>query len=146
MDDFEPGSVNRIDPHSANEVATIQPEDMKIHGILLNTNEETGDVYLLIALETLDNQIDFNLLDITKKPPGDDFDYHFNQFREVVPRNDRFDPVTRFAYAFDHWGDLFAIASRESSKIDFYYNGQRISSYNGNFHSLTVQFRSNRHC
>jgi len=55
VDDFEPGSFNRIDPHSNNEVATIQPEDMKIHGILLNTNEETGDVYMLVALETLDN-------------------------------------------------------------------------------------------
>jgi hypothetical protein len=70
------------------------------------------------------------MLDIIKKPPGDDFDYQFKQFREVVPRNNSFDPVTKFVYAFDHWGDLFAVASRESSKVDFYYNGQRISSYN----------------
>ena len=138
VDDFEAGSVNRINPYANNEVATIQPEDMKVHGLLLNTNEETGDVFMLVPLETLDNQIDFNILDIIQKPPGDDFDYQFKQFREVVPRNDRFDPVTKFVSAFDKWNDLFAVALRESSKVDFYFNGQRVSSFNGKLHSLTV--------
>jgi hypothetical protein len=112
IDDFEAGSVNRIDPYSNNEVVTIQPEDMKVHGLLLNTNEDTGDVYMLVPLETLDNQIDFNILDIIKKPPGDDFDYQFKQFREVVPRNERFDPITKFVATFDKWNDLFAVALR----------------------------------
>jgi len=66
-----------------------------------------------------------------QKPPGEDFTYEFNQFREVVPRNDRFDPISKFSYSFDKWDDLFAVTLRESSKVDFYYNGQRVSSITG---------------
>jgi hypothetical protein len=40
-----------------------------------------------------------------------------------VPRNDRFDPVTKFVAVFDEFYDSFAVALRESSKVDFYYNG-----------------------
>jgi hypothetical protein len=84
---------------------------------------------MLVPMETLDNQIDFNTLELLKKPPGEDFEYSFKQFREVVPRNDRFDPVTRFSCVIDKWNDLFAVALRgESSKVDFYFNGQRVSS------------------
>lgn len=79
-------------------------------------------------METLDNQIDFNMLKINNKAIGDDFDYEFTQYREVVPRNDRFDPVTKFSYSVNKWGDLAALALRESSKLDIYYNCARISS------------------
>lgn len=134
VDEFENGSEERYSPDLNSEVATISPEDMKIHGLLLNTNEDTGDNYLLVPLETLDNQIDFNTLDILKMPPKEELEYEFKQYREVVPRNDRFDPVTRFVSVFDKWGDLFAICLRESSKTDFYYNGQRVSSITSKYH------------
>jgi hypothetical protein len=101
---------------------------MKIHGLLVK-NDDEGTPTLLIPLETLDNQIDFNLLKILRKPPGDEFEYEFVQFREVVPRNDRFDPVTKFLCVFDKWEDMFAIALRESSKVDIYFNGSRVSSF-----------------
>lgn len=127
VDDFEAGSTERITP-DASEIATIAPEDLKIHGLLVNNDENTGDNILLVPLETLDNQIDFNILDLINKPPGDDFEYQFKQFREVVPRNDRFDPVTKFINVFDKWNDEFSVALRESSKVDFYYNGTRVSS------------------
>jgi hypothetical protein len=136
VDDFESGSTNRISPDVGSEITTIVPEDMKIHGILINTDEETGDNYVLVPLETLDNQIDFNILEILQRPPGEDFDYSFKQFREVVPRNDRFDPITKFVSVFDKWNDLFAVALRESSKVDFYYNGQRVSSITGESYCL----------
>jgi DNA polymerase II small subunit/DNA polymerase delta subunit B len=67
-------------------------------------------------------------LKILRKPPGDEFEYEFTQFREVVPRNDRFDPVTKFAFVIDKWEDMFAVALRESSKVDIYFNGARVSS------------------
>lgn len=130
VDDFEAGSTERVSPDPS-EIATIAPEDMKIHGLLINNDENTGDNFMLVPLETLDNQIDFNVLELTQKPPGEDFDYQFKQFREVVPRNDRFDPVTKFVSVFDKWNDLFSIALRESSKVDFYYNGTRVSSITG---------------
>ncbi len=142
VDDFEAGSTERITPDPS-EIATIAPEDLKIHGLLVNNDENTGDNILLVPLETLDNQIDFNILDLINKPPGDDFEYQFKQFREVVPRNDRFDPVTKFINVFDKWNDEFSVALRESSKVDFYYNGTRVSSITGkNF----VDFRLFRPC
>jgi hypothetical protein len=64
VDDFENGSTQRISPDVESEVATIVPEDMKILGLLLNTDEQTGDNVILVPLETLDNQVDFNILEI----------------------------------------------------------------------------------
>ncbi len=140
VDDFEAGSTERITP-DASEIATIAPEDLKIHGLLVNNDENTGDNILLVPLETLDNQIDFNILDLINKPPGDDFEYQFKQFREVVPRNDRFDPVTKFINVFDKWNDEFSVALRESSKVDFYYNGTRVSSITGKIFVDFILFR-----
>ena len=45
------------------EIATIFPEDMKIHGMFVKTNE-VGVNQLMVPMETLDNQIDFNILEI----------------------------------------------------------------------------------
>ena len=126
MDDYENGAIERMTV-DVNEVATISPEDMKVHGLLVK-NDDEGTPMILVPMETLDNQIDFNILKILNKPPSDDFDYEFVQFREVVPRNDRFDPVTKFIAVFDKWDDLFAVALRESSKLDIYFNGSRVSS------------------
>lgn len=129
VDDYEAKQVERFTPDVENEVCTISPDDMKVHGFLVK-NDDEGMPMLLVPMETLDNQIDFNILKILRKSPGDEFEYEFVQFREVVPRNDRFDPITKFCASFDKWEDLFAVALRESSKLDIYYNGSRVSSIN----------------
>ena len=51
-------------------------------------------------METLDNQIDFNILEILRRPPQE-FDYSFKQMREVVSRTDKLDPIQKFSYAID---------------------------------------------
>lgn len=98
----------------------------------MNYDEDTEKQYLIVPLETLDNQIDFNTLEIDNRPPGDDFSYRFVQLREVVSRDDKFDPVTKISIAADKYNDFFAVTLRKSSKVDFYYNGKRVSSYTGN--------------
>lgn len=124
VDDFSEGQKERITvPES--DIASIIPEDMKVHGLLLNYSDDEG---LMVPMESLDNQIDFNTLRINEKPPGE-LSYEFIQFREVVPRNDRFDPVKQFVSVFDKWNDMFSVALRESSKVDFYFNGARSSSF-----------------
>jgi hypothetical protein len=143
VDDLENGQEMRTTPEES-DICTISPDDMKIHGLIINEND-SGDKTMLVPMETLDNQIDFNTLDILNKPPGDDFSYEFKQFREVVPRNDRFDPVKQFVAVCDKWNDIFAVALRSSSKVDFYYNGQRVSSFNGNFTILLMLYRTQRH-
>lgn len=57
------------------EIAVIRPDDMKIHGLFINKFGYGKQNYILVALETEDNQIDFNSLHLLKKPPGDDFEY-----------------------------------------------------------------------
>ena len=71
-----------------------------------------GDSQLMIPMETLDNQIDFNILDIIKRPPGSDFEYQFKQYREVVARKDNLDPIKQFSYSFDIEGNLYAVSLR----------------------------------
>jgi hypothetical protein len=36
-------------------VQTIAPEDMKIHGLYVNEDSDSGDKKLMVAMETLDN-------------------------------------------------------------------------------------------
>lgn len=75
VDDFEAGAVETYTP-DASEIATIAPDDLKIQGLLLNENDD-GDRFLLVPMETLDNQIDFNTLDLLRKPPSEEFEYQF---------------------------------------------------------------------
>lgn len=55
VDEYENGAVERFSPNIETEVSTICPEDMKIHGLLVNINDDTSGPMLLVALETLDN-------------------------------------------------------------------------------------------
>lgn len=75
VDDYENGAEERFSPDVDNEVCTISPDDMKIHGLLVNNDDDAGIPMLLVPMETLDNQIDFNILKVLRKPPGDDFEY-----------------------------------------------------------------------
>ena len=75
-----------------------------------------------MALETLDNQIDFNYLDIIRRPPGE-FDYAFKQYREIVSRPEKLDAVQKFSYSIDRNGFMYACALRKSGSVDIYFNG-----------------------
>lgn len=73
----------------------------------------------------MDNQIDFNCLEITSK---EDLDYRFNQYREIVPRRKHIiDPIQKFETIFKKNDDLFSVAKRQSGGFDLYYNGARVS-------------------
>ena len=142
IDDYEEGSENRLTVNVEEEVATISPEDMKIHQVMIYTNDNE-ETMVMVALETLDNQIDFNVLTLLNKAVGEDFEYEFTQYREVVPRNDRFDPVSKFLYSVNKWGYMTAITLRESGKADIYYNGSKISSINeasDTIHNIELTF------
>lgn len=67
VDDVEKGEFIQMRPPEE-EVATITKEDlkdMKVHGLYIN---KAGERYIVVALETPDNQIDFNFLYILQKP------------------------------------------------------------------------------
>lgn len=53
MDDYENGASERMTV-DVNEVATISPEDMKVHGLLVK-NDDEGTPMILVPMETLDN-------------------------------------------------------------------------------------------
>lgn len=64
VDDIEEGQEQRLSPEES-EIATIKPDDMKIHGLFVNKFGAGSQRYTIVALETDDNQIDFNQLFIT---------------------------------------------------------------------------------
>ena len=126
VDDFEAGSTKRITP-KLSDIGTIPLEDhLKIHGLFLNYDKSTEDKILIVALETLDYQIDFNTLQLLSKSFESWHDYQFNQLREVVPRSTMIDPITKFVNVFDKDNNMFSLALRKSSKVDFYYNGTKV--------------------
>lgn len=128
VDDVEEGQEQRISPEES-EIATIRPDDMKIHGLFVNKFGAGSQRYIIVALETDDNQIDFNQLFIDQKPPSSDFSYTFKQFREVVPRKSKFDPITKFSCVLNEDEYSYAVTLRQSGKVDLYYNMQRVSTY-----------------
>jgi hypothetical protein len=82
-----------------NEVFTIYPDNYTIHGLFINSEGYKKEKYVLVAIETSDNQIDFNGIHITKRPPTS-FEYELRQYREVVPRFDTIDPIKQFVTIF----------------------------------------------
>lgn len=55
--------------------------------------------YVYVAIETADNQIDINRLFLKEKPQNGKVEYVFKQFKEMQPRNDKFDPIVEFKYS-----------------------------------------------
>lgn len=70
--------THQVKPEEIETITNDHLRDMRIHGLFLN--HETSQS-LIIALETVDNQVDFNLLKL-KVPPGSTdadtpFDFEF---------------------------------------------------------------------
>jgi hypothetical protein len=85
-----------------------------------------------VALETEDNQIDFNMLEVKSKPgnpQGEPFSFEFRQFREVVPRNVMNDPIKKLSVCFNDKNAGYAVGLRKSGNADFYFTMARVASY-----------------
>lgn len=82
-----------------------------MHGILLNQFAEDDDC-LIVAFETPDNQLDFNMLyayDIENEGP---LNYKWEQYRIVNPRNLRGpDPIKKVCNVF-YEGFNFCVSLR----------------------------------
>ena len=77
IDDLAAGEVLKVSIDSE-DIATIRPDDHKIHGLFMNKFGKGDQKYILVAIETFDNQIDFNSLHLLKNPSATDFDYQLN--------------------------------------------------------------------
>jgi hypothetical protein len=125
-----------IKPEEIETISRDHLRDMKIHGIYMNHSTSKS---LILALETVDNQVDFNQLIINsfnEASEGDEekgFDFEFRQVREVVPRNTKYDEIKKFSISFtekkDGSIDSFAIALRKSGSCDFYYCLAKVATY-----------------
>ncbi len=129
IDDVETGEDIKFRA-DLSQVATLTREqlrDMKIHGLFVNKVE---DRHVIVALETVDNQIDFNQLFVINRPGGDEeFSYEFKQFREVVPRETKYDEVQKLRVSFTKLFQGYAVALRKSGSADFYFTMARVASY-----------------
>jgi hypothetical protein len=76
------------------KVVHVKPNSHKIHG--LYTNKYASNYCCIVAIETIDNQIDFNYLIRVKNSEGVMTGYQLTQFRQLFPRNLSFDPVQKF--------------------------------------------------
>ena len=80
-----------------------------------------------MALETPDNQLDFNKLYLYNFN-DDNFSYKWNQYREIVPRKTvPNDPIVKSRYVFSK-GFMFCVSLRSSGKFDLYWNMTRKES------------------
>lgn len=121
-------------PLNLKTVETIsrdQLRDMTIHGLYLMHQTSKS---VMIALETVDNQIDFNLIHLKTQPGVENelFGFEFHQMREVVGRDTKLDDVTKLQICFSlNQGNIesFAIALRKSGNCDFYYQLAKVASY-----------------
>jgi hypothetical protein len=71
-DTLQSGQEHTVEPEQ-NEIHTIRPDEHTIHGIFL-TNLR-GVQQVIVAIETFDNQLDFNILILNEKPTSDGFSY-----------------------------------------------------------------------
>lgn len=102
----------------------------KLHGLFLNA-EGVREKFVLAAVETMDNQLDFNAIHVTNRPPAEDFDYELRQYRENVPRDVTVDPIQKFKTVFTEMGGRefnFSGTVRRSGAFDIYFNGFKVYS------------------
>lgn len=129
-DNLQEGQKKEIQMNEQ-EVKTINFGSLKIHGLLLNTEAIKGN-FILAAVETLDNQIDFNAIYITNPPTSPDFDYELKQYRENLGRSIRQDPIAKFkavVVKFNNFLEfIYAVAIRSSGQFDLYFNGFKVYS------------------
>lgn len=58
-----------------------------------------------------------------------EFSYEFKQFREIVPRDTKYDDVRKLRVSFTANGAGYAVALRKSGNADFYFTMARVASY-----------------
>ena len=124
------------------QVKVVNPK-IPIHGLLLNEYcLESG--FVLVALETADNQIDFNRLFIDNFEDESNCDYRWTQYREIVLRSQPYmpDPITKCCFIFAD-GFNYSAVLRKSGAFDLYWNMMRkYSSSDSKFSSEITRFRT----
>jgi hypothetical protein len=110
-----------------NEIHTIRPDEHTIHGLFLTNSR--GAFQMIVAIETFDNQLDFNILVLKEKPSASGFSYELRQLREIEAREDKFDPIQKAVILVDKEQMVIAQTLRQSGKVDFYYTGNRVGTY-----------------
>eukprot|EP00347_Sterkiella_histriomuscorum_P010355 403376619 len=104
------------------------PAPNRLHGFFENGFSKI-DQYIMCMIETDDNQFDFNRLYFWDR----DFNnpsLEFYQYREVVPRELRKDPIKKFTQIIKANEFQFGVAIRQSGQADFYWNFSLVSSSN----------------
>ena len=100
---------------------------MPIHGFIMNAHC-IDEKYKLVALETPDNQLDFNKLFVNDITDDNRYAYKFEQYREIIPRksigNDR---IVKNRFVFSK-GFNYTLSMRASGKFDLYWNLSRKES------------------
>ncbi len=78
---------NKLVEEDTLQVRTIHPR-LKLHGIFTDYNVDSEAQESYFAFETLDNQLDFNLLNLVSFGSDEDFTYSFKQTSEIIPRKE----------------------------------------------------------
>ncbi len=102
--------------------------------------DSKSEPFILVVLESRDNQLDFNSLHLKSPPGARDFGFTFKQYREVVPRNIKYDPIIKFECVFDDSQFNYAIVLRKSRAVDLYWNMQRVDASSANVEDIGISF------
>jgi hypothetical protein len=93
----------------------------------------------MCVIETDDNQIDYARLYNWNRGVKD-AEHNFYQFREVVPRDIRNDPIKAYTHVIKANEYLFSAALRESGYVDFYWNSTLISTSDSRFDDVNSNY------
>ena len=87
---------------------------------------------MIVAFETPDNQLDFNMLYSYDNDNPSTFSFKWEQYRIINPRkNHSVDPIKKVCNVF-YRGFSFTVSLRTSGSIDLYWNmARRDSPKNG---------------
>ena len=117
-DELESGGEELIINPRSNFQRIKIPEGVKLKALLLRIVAEQSLEHFYCVFETLDNQLDFNVLTVSDYPgadPESDYlNYEFKQLRPLKPRDVRDDPIVKFATAFTSAGPNHSAALRKS--------------------------------
>eukprot|EP00347_Sterkiella_histriomuscorum_P018629 403344788 len=127
---FAPLALNfsQQEPHviSKGSIRTVKP-GCPMHGILLNAFSIEDDC-LIVAFETPDHQLDFNMLYAYEIQSEEPLNYKWEQYRIVNPRVlPGPDPIKKICNVF-YGGFSFCVSLRQSGLIDMYWNMARRDS------------------
>ena len=122
-------------------IVEVKPETIrvvspgcKMHGVVVNAFSFNDDDCCIIAFETPDNQLDFNMIYLTNIDDASQFTYKWEQYRIVNPRVNHKgpDPIVKTSWVF-YGGFMFCVSLRQSGYIDLYWNmARRESPTDGN--------------